>query len=199
VPLHGAHVRLEPLAPSHVDGLFEALADDEVWRFLPIPRPQTRGEMAAHVDGLLRQQWQGSQVAWAQVAPATGAVIGVTTYHDVDPERRALGIGHTMIGRQWWRTGANTEAKLMLLERAFDVLGAEKVFWFTDIHNERSQTAIARLGASRDGVIRRQRLRPDGTWRDTVLFAMTADEWPAAAKRLRERLAAGEPAAAAKG
>jgi hypothetical protein len=75
----------------------------------------------------------------------------------------------------------NTEAKLMLLERAFEVLGAEKVFWYTDIRNERSQQAIARLGATRDGLIRRQRLRPDGTWRDTVLFAMTAEEWPAAA------------------
>jgi RimJ/RimL family protein N-acetyltransferase len=153
--------------------------------------------MAAHVDRLLRRQWQGSQVAWAQVAPATGEVIGMTSYHDVDTECRSLGIGHTLIGRRWWRTGVNTEAKLMLLERAFDVLGAEKVFWYTDIRNERSQTAIARLGASRDGIIRRQRLRPDGTWRDTVLFAMTVDEWPAASKRLRERLAAGEwPAAA---
>ena len=195
-PLHGAHVWLEPLAPSHVDGLFEALADDEVWRYLPTLRPQTRDEMAVHVDSLLRRQWQGSQVAWAQLAPATGEVLGVTTYHDIDTDNRALGIGHTMIGRPWWRTAVNTEAKLMLLERAFDVLGAEKVFWFTDIRNERSQTAIARLGASRDGLIRRQRLRPDGTWRDTVLFAMTVDEWPAAAKRLRERLAADEPRSA---
>jgi RimJ/RimL family protein N-acetyltransferase len=96
-----------------------------------------------------------------------------------------------MIGPRWWRTGINTEAKLMLMARAFDVLGAEKVFWHTDIRNQRSQNAIARLGASRDGLIRAQRPRPDGTWRDTVVFAITADEWPAAAKRLRARLAAG--------
>jgi RimJ/RimL family protein N-acetyltransferase len=115
----------------------------------------------------------------------------MTTYHDIDTNLRALGIGHTMVGRKWWRTGVNTEAKLMLLERAFDVLGAERVFWYTDILNERSQQAIARLGASRDGLIRRQRRRPDGSWRDTVVFAMTADEWPAAARRLRDRLAAG--------
>ena len=91
--------------------------------------------------------------------------------------------------RAWWRSAVNTESKLMLLERAFDVLGAERVFWYTDIRNERSQRAIARLGASRDGLIRRHRKRPDGSWRDSVLFAMTADEWPQAAARLRERLA----------
>lgn len=79
----------------------------------------------------------------------------------------------------------------MLLERAFDTLGAERVFWYTDIRNERSQRAIERLGATRDGVLRRHRLRPDGTWRDTVLYAMTRDEWPAAATRLRARLTAG--------
>jgi uncharacterized protein len=191
VPLHGQHVRLEPLSPAHVDGLFEALADDEVWRFLPSARPRDTAEMAEHVTAALREQWLGERMAWAQVEPATGTVIGMTSYHDIDPERRALGIGHTLIGRRWWRTGVNTEAKLLLLEHAFDVLGAERVFWYTDIRNDRSQRAIARLGASRDGVIRRHRLRPDGTWRDTVLFAMTVDEWPAAAKRLRERLAAG--------
>jgi RimJ/RimL family protein N-acetyltransferase len=117
-------------------------------------------------------------------------VIGMTSYHDINEEARALGIGHTIIGRPWWRTGVNTEAKLMLLERAFEVLGAERVFWYTDIRNERSQQAIARLGASRDGVIRRHRLRPDGTWRDSVMYAMTADEWPAKAACLRESLAA---------
>jgi uncharacterized protein len=191
VPLEGTHVRLEPLSPAHVDGLLQALADDEVWEFLPTTRPQTRAAMAAHVEAVLRQQWEGRQAAWAQIAPATGAVLGMTTYHDIDVRFRSLGIGHTILGRKSWRTGVNTEAKLLLLERAFDVLGAERVFWFTDIRNERSQRAIERLGASRDGMIRRQRLRPDGTWRDSVLFAMTADEWPAAAKRLRALLAAG--------
>ena len=137
-----------------------------------------------------RQQWLGQRVTWAQCDPVTGEVIGMTSYHDVDEEARALGIGHTIVGRRWWRTGVNTEAKLLLLERAFEVLGAERVFWYTDVRNERSQRAIARLGASRDGVIRRHRLRPDGTWRDSVLFAMTADEWPEKADALRRKLTA---------
>ncbi|MEV0897362.1 bifunctional pyridoxamine 5'-phosphate oxidase family protein/GNAT family N-acetyltransferase [Actinoplanes sp. NPDC049802] len=191
VVLEGRHVRLEPLTPGHVERLFEALDDEEVWRHIPFPRPRTAEDLAEDVAGVLRGQWLGVRSGWAQVDPATGAVMGMTTYHDIDTELRALGIGHTMLGRKWWRTGVNTEAKLLLMERAFDVLGAERVFWYTDIRNERSQRAIARLGASRDGMIRRQRKRPDGTWRDTVLFAMTADEWPAAAQRLRDRLASG--------
>jgi RimJ/RimL family protein N-acetyltransferase/nitroimidazol reductase NimA-like FMN-containing flavoprotein (pyridoxamine 5'-phosphate oxidase superfamily) len=197
VLLNGEHVRLEPLSPAHVDGLHEVLSDEEIWQFLPTPRLTTREEWAAHVDSLLSRRWQGLQVPWAQVDPSTGRVVGLTTYHDIDPVNRSVGIGHTMLGRQWWRTGVNTEAKLMLMARAFDVLGAEKVFWYTDIRNQRSQNAIARLGASRDGLIRAQRLRTDGTWRDTVVFALTADEWPTVAKHLRARLAAGpakEPA-----
>ena len=189
--MRGKHVSLEPLAPSHVDGLLTALGDDEVWQFLTVPRPRTHEEMADIVHTAARQQWLGERVAWAQCDPVTGEVMGTTSYHDVDPAGRALGIGHTMLGRRWWRTGVNTEAKLLLLERAFDVLGAERVFWYTDIRNERSQRAIARLGASRDGLIRHHRLRPDGMWRDTVVFALTADEWPGVRDRLQDRLAAG--------
>ncbi|GAA3337654.1 hypothetical protein GCM10020358_14740 [Amorphoplanes nipponensis] len=189
-PMRGEHVALEPLAPGHADGLLAALGDDEVWQFLPTERPRGVAEISELITVAARQQWEGERVSWAQVDPRTGEVMGMTSYHDIDTERRAVGIGHTVLGRRWWRTGVNTEAKLMLLRRAFEVLGAERVFWYTDIRNERSQRAIARLGATRDGVIRRHRLRPDGTWRDTVLFAMTVEEWPAAAERLRARLAA---------
>jgi RimJ/RimL family protein N-acetyltransferase/nitroimidazol reductase NimA-like FMN-containing flavoprotein (pyridoxamine 5'-phosphate oxidase superfamily) len=196
-PLRGRHVHLEQLALSHVDGLFVALGDDEVWRYLTAPRPTGRDDIAAHVAGALRAQWLGERVPWVQRDPATGALMGMTMYHDVDETGRSLAIGHTILGRPWWRTAVNTESKLLLLERAFDVLGAERVFWYTDIRNERSQRAIARLGASRDGVLRRHRKRPDGSWRDSVLFAMTADEWPEAAARLRDRLAQGAAARSA--
>jgi RimJ/RimL family protein N-acetyltransferase/nitroimidazol reductase NimA-like FMN-containing flavoprotein (pyridoxamine 5'-phosphate oxidase superfamily) len=188
VPIRGRYVMLEPLSPSHVDGLFTALGDDEVWRYLSNVRPQHRDDMAGLVSAALRAQWLGERVAWAQRDPATGAVIGMTSYHDIDVERRSLGIGHTSLAKPYWRTGVNTESKLLLLERAFDVLGAERVFWYTDVRNDRSQKAIARLGATREGVLRRHRPRPDGTWRDTVVFSMTANEWPAKAARLREML-----------
>jgi len=190
VTLPGRHVRLEPLQPSHVEGLLAAVGDEETWRHIPSPRPQDRAGMEQIVAGLLRANWAGHQAPWAQVDPATGEVIGMTSYHDIDEDRRAVGIGHTLVGPRWQRTAVNTEAKLLLLERAFDVLGAERVFWYTDIRNERSQRAIARLGAVREGVLRRHRPRPDGTWRDTVVFGMTVDEWPAARHRLQERLAA---------
>ncbi|MGK5678626.1 bifunctional pyridoxamine 5'-phosphate oxidase family protein/GNAT family N-acetyltransferase [Actinoplanes sp. URMC 104] len=191
VPLTGRHVRLEPLTLGHATDLVESLGDDEVWQHLPVRRPRTVPAMRDYLAGLLRARWEGNQVAWAQVDPATGRAIGVTSYHDIDPDRRALAIGHTIVGRPWWRTGVNTEAKLLLLEHAFEVLGAERVFWNTDIRNERSQQAIARLGAVREGVLRRHRKRPDGSWRDTVVFGMTVDDWPAAGRRLREILASG--------
>jgi RimJ/RimL family protein N-acetyltransferase/nitroimidazol reductase NimA-like FMN-containing flavoprotein (pyridoxamine 5'-phosphate oxidase superfamily) len=193
-PLRGRHVHLEQLEPSHADQLLVALGDDEVWRYLTAPRPAGRVDIAAHIATALRAQWLGERVPWVQRDPATGALMGMTMYHDVDEPGRSLAIGHTILGRPWWRTAVNTESKLLLLERAFDVLGAERVLWYTDIRNERSQRAIARLGASRDGILRRHRKRPDGTWRDSVLFAMTADDWPDAATRLRDRLARGATA-----
>lgn len=190
VPMRGKCVDLEPLSPAHVDGLMDALGDDEVWQFLNQGRPRTREEMSALVATTARQQWLGERVAWAQCDPVSGAVMGMTSYHDVKESEGSLAIGYTILGRPWWRTGVNTEAKLMLLERAFEVLGAQRVFWYTDIRNERSQRAIGWLGASRDGLLRRHRLRPDGTWRDSVLFTMTADEWPEKAERLRGMVSA---------
>ncbi|MBU2662298.1 GNAT family N-acetyltransferase [Actinoplanes bogorensis] len=191
LPLTGQRVRLEPLTLGHAAGLVAALGDDEVWEHLPTRRPATVEAMRDYLAGLLRAQWTGSRALWAQVDPATGDVIGMTSYHDIDPEQRALAIGHTIVGRRWWRTGVNTEAKLVLLGHAFDELGAERVFWYTDDRNQRSQQAIARLGAVREGVLRRHKRRPDGSWRDTVVFGMTVDEWPEAGRRLRELLAAG--------
>ncbi|XVU24096.1 bifunctional pyridoxamine 5'-phosphate oxidase family protein/GNAT family N-acetyltransferase [Actinoplanes sp. CA-054009] len=191
VPLEGRHVRLEPLTPAHAADLAETLGDDELWQHFLVRRPRTAAEMTDYIAVLQRHRWSGSQVCWAQVEPSTGRAIGMTSYHDIDPARRSLAIGHTIIGKPWWRTGVNTEAKLLLLEHAFDKLGAERVFWYTDNRNERSQKAIARLGAVHEGALRRHRQRPDGSWRDTVVFGMTPDEWPAAAERLRARLAAG--------
>jgi RimJ/RimL family protein N-acetyltransferase len=96
-----------------------------------------------------------------------------------------------MLGRTWWRTGINSESKLLLMTRAFDDLGAVRVEWHTDLRNERSQRAVERLGATREGVLRAHKRRPDGTWRDTVLFAMTGSQWPAARSRLIRAAAPG--------
>ena len=121
---------------------------------------------------------------------ADGTFVGTTSFYEIAPAVRSVTIGHTWVARPWWRTFVNTEAKLAMLTRAFDDLGAERVVWHTDIRNVRSQEAIARLGAQREGVLRHHRIRMDGSWRDTVQFAMLADEWPGARSRLLERLAA---------
>ena len=186
--LHGRHVLLEPLDQVHSDGLFAALRDAEVWTHLTVARPASVAEMARIVADAVADP---ARVAMVQRDAATGAVVGSTSYYAVDPPRRSIAIGHTMIGRPWWRTGINTEAKLLLMGHAFDTLGALRVEWHTDIRNERSQQAIARLGAQREGVLRAHRQRPDGSWRDTVAFAMLAGEWPEARERLSAALAAG--------
>ncbi|MFC7479428.1 GNAT family N-acetyltransferase [Luedemannella flava] len=138
--------------------------------------------MAAQIVEALDAHHAGSRVPWVQRCARTGDIVGTTSYYAPDPHNRSVAIGYTSIGRKWWRTGINTEAKLLLLTRAFDELGAERVEWHTDIRNERSQAAIARLGANREAVLRHHRLRPDGTWRDTVQYSMIADEWPTARK-----------------
>ncbi|GIF75783.1 bifunctional pyridoxamine 5'-phosphate oxidase family protein/GNAT family N-acetyltransferase [Asanoa siamensis] len=190
-PLRGAHVALEPLDMSHVDDLFRATANPEVWQHLTARLPKDRDDVAAYVAGALTEWHNGGRVPWVQRSATTGEVLGTTSFYEVEPARRSLAIGHTFLGRAAWRTGVNTEAKLLLLTRAFETLGAERVVWHTDIRNERSQAAIARLGATREGVLRHHRIRPDGSWRDTVQYSMLAEAWPAASVALRDRLARG--------
>jgi uncharacterized protein len=186
--LRGQHVHLSQLDPSHVDGLFAAVADPEVYRWLTRPLPTEMAEMARQVQEALRMQAQGMRVPFVYHDPHTGDVIGSSSYYAPDETNKVIAIGYTMTARSHWRTGVNTEAKLLLLTHAFETLGAVRVEWHTDLRNERSQRAIERLGATREGVLRRHRLLPDGTWRDTVQYALTDDEWPKAQSRLREML-----------
>jgi RimJ/RimL family protein N-acetyltransferase/nitroimidazol reductase NimA-like FMN-containing flavoprotein (pyridoxamine 5'-phosphate oxidase superfamily) len=194
VVLRGEHVVLEPLDLSHAEELYAATTDPEVWRHLSSPQPADVTELGQIITSYLTAQQRGEQVPWVQRCAVTGAVVGTTSFYEVDPDRRAVAIGYTWLGRPWWRTGINTEAKLLLLTRAFEELGAARVVWHTDIRNERSQRAIERLGASREGVLRRHRIRPDGSWRDTVQYSMIAEEWPNAQATLRERLRPAVPA-----
>lgn len=131
------------------------------------------------------------RMAFAQRLAATGELVGSTSYYEIEESRRSLAIGHTWLARRLWRTGVNTESKLLMMGHAFEVLGAERVVWHTDVRNTRSQEAIARLGATREGVLRSHRRRPDGSARDTVQFAMLDTEWPVARARLRSALRPG--------
>ncbi|THA60533.1 N-acetyltransferase [Streptomyces sp. A0958] len=181
VTLTGAHVRVEPLARHHLDDLFAAGGDDdEVWRWLG-PTPRTPQELEAKQAALLAEE---SYVPFAVIHLASGRAVGWTTYLDIDVANEHLEIGSTWYGRAHWRSAVNTGTKLLLLTHAFEELGMGRVQLKTDHLNERSQKAIARLGARHEGVLRRHRRRPDGTWRDTVYFSLLADEWPETKARL---------------
>jgi len=181
--LYGEVVTLVPLRDHHTDGLIAAADDDEVFDWMPVARPRTPADVAAMLDTLDR----GGCRAWAQIDQASGEVAGITTYYDVSPGTRSLAIGFTWLGRRWWRTGINRDAKRLLLHRAFDDLGAVRVVWHVDGRNTRSQTAVEALGATREGVLRKHKQRRDGSWRDTVQFAMTDDDWPEVRERLASR------------
>ena len=189
--MRGRLVTLEPLDLADVDGLAEALADPEVWRHMVQPEPRNRAELVAVVERALDAVHAGTRACWTQREASTGRIVGTTSYWAVDPDQRAVHIGGSMLGRPYWRTGINTESKLLLLTRAFEELDAVRVEFWTDVTNERSQRAVERLGAVREGVLRSHRPRPDGSWRETVTYSMIASEWPAARDRLTARLARG--------
>jgi N-acetyltransferase len=183
--LPGDRVRLEPLGPEHAEGLFEAGSDPEIWTWLAVRRPTDVEGMHGIIDKSLSDE---SRLAWAQVDATTGEVAGTTSFYQIDSTHRILSIGHTWIGKRWQRTPLNSEAKLLMLRHAFEELGAHRVSLETDIRNEASQRANERLGAQREGVLRAHRVRPDGTLRDTVVYSVIAQEWPAVEEKLVERL-----------
>lgn len=185
VTLVGAHVRLEPACDAHMGDLLAAAQDDEVWRWLAWPRPRSEADVARMLECE-----RAAAHPFAQVEAATGRAVGITTYRDVDERHRTLEVGGTWLGRPWWRTALNTEAKLLFLGHAFETLRAHRVALKTDIRNERSQAAIERLGAVREGVLRHQYVRRDGSLRDTVLYSIVPEEWPAVRAHLEARLAA---------
>ncbi|RZS41274.1 RimJ/RimL family protein N-acetyltransferase [Herbihabitans rhizosphaerae] len=182
--LTGTHVRLEPLTIAHAPGLHEAGKDPDIWTWLSGWQPADLAATERMIAGALATP---GRLAMAQLDARTGEVAGTTSYHDVDAKHRSLCIGSTWIGAPWQRTALNTEAKLLLLRNAFEALGANRVAWHTDIRNERSQRAIERLGARREGVLRAHKIRKDGTPRDTVVYSLIAPEWPNARERLSAR------------
>ena len=188
VTLRGAHARLEPLASEHYDGLLEAVKDGELWKlwYTFIPKAE---DMRKEIDRRLGLQKAGSMLAFT-VFDADGKVAGMTTYMNVDTPNRRVEIGSTWYARRVQRTALNTEAKRLLLGHAFDTLGCASVTFETSHENLRSQAAILRLGARRDGILRAHMRHRDGTLRDTHVFSILRAEWPAVAAHLRAKLEA---------
>jgi RimJ/RimL family protein N-acetyltransferase len=186
--LRSARVRLEPLGPEHADALRAAAADGELWnlRVTSVPTPDdTENYIAAALAGLAA----GHMLPFAVRDLADDRIVGSTRYHDIVPAVDRLEIGYTWYAKSRQRSAVNTECKLLLMSHAFETLGAKLVGWRTDNFNFASQRAIERLGAKKDGVLRHHALRRDGTIRDTVMYSVTAGEWPEIAAHLRWQLA----------
>lgn len=184
VILSGGGVKLEPLALEHEAGIQAAAADGELWRLrvTSVPEPENAG---TYISTALKMRESGDRFAFAVLDQTQGdKLIGCTSYHDILPAVKRVEIGWTWYAKSAQRTHVNRTAKLLLLTHAFETLGCNMVGWRTDNLNFESQRAIERLGAKKDGIIRGQALRRDGTIRDTVMYSMSAGEWPQARAEL---------------
>lgn len=188
--LSGRWVDLAPLEPHDAPGLFAALMDPVVWRWLTKPPPEDAGTMRAYVEEALAERDAGRRWPWTVRARET--IVGWTSFGDIEPDHGRIELGWTAYGVPWQRTGVNTECKLLLLRHLFEDLGYERVALKVDARNERSQRAVERLGAVREGVLRHHLRRPDGTLRDTVYYSVLRDEWPGVEEHL-ERLLRDTP------
>ncbi|OOG44257.1 GNAT family N-acetyltransferase [Rhodanobacter sp. C06] len=187
VLLRDAHVALEPLSFDHVPALEAAAADGELWKlwFTSVPAP---GQVAAYVEKALEGQRDGTMLPFAVREPGSGEIVGSTRYYDITPELPRLAIGYTWYAKRWQQSHLNTACKRLLLAHAFDTLGCVAVLLHTDHRNLDSQRAIERLGAHRDGVLRADRRRPDGSLRDTVCYSILDREWGDVSRWLELRL-----------
>lgn len=184
--LSGEHVTLEPLGHAHADGLRAALAGGELAKawYTNVPAPQG---VDGYIEAALAMQQRGAAWAFA-VLDASGEVVGSTRYYDMDAAVPRVQIGYTFYAPRVQRTGLNTQAKLLLLGHAFETLGCIAVGFETSWFNLASRTAIARLGAKQDGVLRNHQRMPDGSFRDTVVFSIIESEWLTVKRHLQYKL-----------
>lgn len=188
-PLANDWIELEPLSADHLADLEAAVErPEELFRWVSTWRPDTGGGLAGPLRQSLDKAARGEVAAWAIRRRADGRLVGSTSYLDIDAANGRVEVGSTWIGPAWWRTEVNTATKLLVIGHAFETLGLERVALKTDHLNERSQRAIERLGAVREGVLRHHMRRPDGSWRDTVYYSILNAEWPAVRDRLRAAL-----------
>lgn len=192
--LEGRYVRLEPLARHHAEGFFKAARDPAIFRYLLIPPFAEVANAADFIDEALRAQATGAEVAYATVRRSDGTVVGSTRFIDIRRAHRGLEIGWTWLAAEAQRTAINTEAKFLMLRQAFEGWGALRVQLKTDANNQRSRAAILRLGATYEGILRKQLLRPhDGYERDSAMYSIIADEWPAVKAGLETKLNSPRP------
>jgi RimJ/RimL family protein N-acetyltransferase len=190
VVLEGQQVRLEPLSREHLPGLLQVGLAAELWA-LTVDRIQTAADLTRYVERALHDAAAGAALPFATIWRRTGAAIGSTRFGSLALAHRRAEIGWTWLGLDWQRTAANTEAKLLLLEHAFEQLQLRRVEFKTSTLNLRSRAALARIGAVEEGIFRQHMINDDGSNRDSVYFSILDSEWPGVRDRLEARLAAG--------
>ena len=187
--LEGSLVVLEPLEAHHEEDLFKAAQDPEIWRWMPFNAIEAPGSFRAWFEDAVTASEAGEQVAFAILNVRSETPIGSSRYLNLRPEHRGLEIGWTWLARPAWGTGANVEAKLLMLEHAFERLGCQRVEFLADTRNERSRAALAALPARFEGVLGNDRLVP--RLRDSAYYSIIDDEWPEVKDNLRRRLGSG--------
>jgi N-acetyltransferase len=186
--LTGTLVRLEPLTSAHADGLWEASRDPRTWTWLSILQPSTREELDEWLRAALDAAAAGAELPL--VTTTDERIVGSTRYLALRPEHGSVEIGWTWLHPSVWGTGVNVEAKLLMLEHAFETWGCRRVELKTDARNERSRGAMEAFGATFEGVHRKHMLVRGGENRDSAWYSVTDDDWPGIRDGLRERLAA---------
>ena len=187
VTLEGRIVRLEPLRPDHVPGLAEVGLDPAIWRWT-IARPQSEADLRDWADAAVRNREAGTEFPFATIEASTGRPIGSSRYMNIVLDHRRLEIGWTWLAPAWQRSGANREAKLLMLTHAFETLGCRRVEFKTDSNNEPSRTALLGIGATFEGIFRKHMVMPGDGVRHSAWYSVIDDEWPAVKARLEESL-----------
>jgi N-acetyltransferase len=185
--LTGTIVELRPLQHEHAQALLDAAADGELWKLklTVVPGPDTiGGYLATALDGCAA----GTVMPFVIVLRESGAIVGSTRFWKIDRANRKLEIGHTWLSESMQRSAVNTEAKYLLLTHAFDAMQCVRVQFTTDELNEKSRAAILRIGAKQEGVVRHERIMPDGRKRNSVRFSIIDDEWPGVKAMLEAKL-----------
>ncbi|MEO7941400.1 MAG: GNAT family protein [Burkholderiaceae bacterium] len=185
--LHSGPIRLRPLCKEDRAALVSAASDGALWElaFIVVPSAAT---VDSYLDSALQGLAAGNVWPFAIVDAASDTVIGSTRFWKIDQKNRKLEIGHTWLAASWQGTLANTHAKLLLLQQAFEGMACVRVQFTTDVLNLRSQRAIEKLGALREGVVRHERIMPDGRKRNSVRYSIIDDEWPQVRALLQARL-----------
>lgn len=189
VTLQGKHVRLEPISEAHVDGLAEIGIGHEFWKFMLYGEMKTKDDFRFFVTDLLEREKAGTDLPFVAIHLATGRIAGATRYLNIMPKDRGLEVGGTWYGLDFQRTPVNTECKYLLFGHAFETLKCIRVQLKTDSLNTRSQAAIERIGAKKEGTLRNHMITPEGRYRDSVFYSILDTEWADVKKRLEEMMA----------